>query len=161
MNQSPIAYYDELGLLNDRFIAVHLADATASEIRLLAGRGVRAILSPSSNLHITGALPPLDAIAKYGMRFAFGTDGRGSNASIDVVGEARLLWEQAPELPAGRYLDALTSAGAEILQFEELGTIGRGARPGLLSVEVDAATDDVRSLERQILTSPASKRALH
>ncbi|MEO5931612.1 MAG: amidohydrolase family protein, partial [Candidatus Kapaibacterium sp.] len=75
---SPIEYYDRMGILDDHFVAVHLADASADELAILGARGVRAILSPTSNLHITGLLPNMDAILENGIRFALGTDGRGS-----------------------------------------------------------------------------------
>lgn len=156
----PVEFYDRLGVLNDRFIAVHLADATVEEVELLARRGVRAILSPSSNLHITGKLPKLDAITASGMRFAFGTDGRGSNASIDVFSEAQILLERWSDLRPGIFLEGLTTSGAEILQFDDLGAIRPGARPGLLALHVEHAGDDLRSLERQIVMSSPEQRRL-
>lgn len=148
---SPIEYYDRIGVLNDRFVAVHLADARPDEIDLLARRGVRAILSPTSNLHITGKLPPMEAIVESGMQFALGTDGRGSNPSVDVFSEARILLEHWPDLPAGLILEALTSAGADILQFDDMGRIDREMRPGLVSIEMANASDDMRALEREII----------
>lgn len=155
---SPIAFYDAIGLLNDRFVAVHLADATPEEIALLAQRGAMAILSPYSNLHITGLLPPFESIVRSGMRFALGTDGRGSNPGSDVFGEARILLEHWPDLKPGALLEALTRSGAHILQFPELGVIRPGACPGLLAVELDAIPDDPGTLERRIIVDSRSRR---
>ncbi len=157
---APISYYDQLGILDERFVAVHLADATAEEITLLAARGARAILSPYSNIHITGTLPPFEAIVGSGMRFALGTDGRGSNPSVDVFSEARILLEQWPDLKPGILLQALTVSGADILRFPELGRLRPGMRPGLLAVELDAASPDVGMLERQIILYPRERRAV-
>ncbi|MDB5035213.1 MAG: Cytosine deaminase-like protein [Chlorobi bacterium] len=151
---SPIEYYDRMGILDDHFVAVHLADATADELAMLGARGVRAILSPVSNLHITGLLPKLDAIVGNGIRFALGTDGRGSNPGIDVFDEARVLLERWPDLPAGIFLDALTTEGAAILGFDDLGAIAPGNVPGLVAVQIERITDDIRSLEQQIILSP-------
>lgn len=154
----PIAYYDSLGLLDDRFVAVHLADATADEIDLLAQRGTMAILSPFSNLHITGKLPPFEAIIRSGMRFALGTDGRGSNPGSDVFGEARILLQYWPDLKPGALLEALTRSGAGILQFGELGIIRPGSRPGLLAVELKDIPHDLGALERAIILDAGSRR---
>ncbi len=158
--RSPVEFYDTIGLLNERFVAVHLANATSGELALLAGRGARAILSPASNLHITGLLPDLETIVRVGMRFAFGTDGRGSNASVDVIDEARLLFERFPDLRPGAFLRALTADAAAILQFPDLGALRPGTAPGLLAVAIGDVTDDLTRLEAQILTAPASRRAL-
>ncbi len=150
---SPIEYLDRLGVLDEHYIAVHLADATAMEIERLASRGVRAILSPRSNLHITGLFPSLHAIVASGMRFALGTDGRGSSPSVDVFDEAAALLDQGTRLPAGRLLDALTVDAAGILQMPDLGSLQMGSRPGLLSVEIGEISDDIARIEREIILS--------
>jgi aminodeoxyfutalosine deaminase len=151
---SPIEYYDRAGLLNDHFVAVHLADARPQEIELLARRGVKAILSPTSNLHITGKLPDLESIVRSGMTFALGTDGRGSNPSVDVFDEAKVLLERWPDLKPGIMLEALTTAGGEVLQFGDMGSITVGNRPGLISVTVRSVTDNLRNLESAIVQEP-------
>lgn len=155
---SPIEQYDRMGLLDENFVAVHLADATGEEIDLLAARGVRAILSPASNLHITGKLPDVERMISSGLRFGFGTDGRGSNPSLDVFTEAAILMENRPDLPPGAMLRALTVDGAEILQFNDLGALTPGTRPGLISIEVDGTDDDPARLERSIIVEARSRR---
>jgi cytosine/adenosine deaminase-related metal-dependent hydrolase len=155
---SPIELYDGLGLLNDRFVAVHLTDATTDEIDLLGQRGVKAILSPTSNLHITGRLPDLEAIAGAGMTIALGTDGRGSNPSMDVFDEARLLHSRWPDLSPGLFLDALTANGADVLGLPGLGRIEAGAVPGLVSVTTAVVSDDLRRMEEAILTASVRRR---
>jgi cytosine/adenosine deaminase-related metal-dependent hydrolase len=151
---SPIEYYERAGLLNERFVAVHLADATPQEIELLARRGAKAILSPTSNLHITGKLPDLEAIVRSGMIFALGTDGRGSNPSVDVFDEAKVLLERWPGLKPGMMLEALTAGGSEVLQFGDMGSIAPGKRPGLIAVTVRSVTSNLRMLESAIVLEP-------
>lgn len=149
---SPIAYLDRLGVVDSRYVAVHLADATAEEIRLLAARGARAILSPRSNLHITGLFPPIDEIVASGMRFALGTDGRGSSPTIDVFDEAATILEHCDTLPPGRLLEALTTDAAAILQMPDLGSFSIGNVPGLISVEIPETGNDLARLERAIIS---------
>ena len=158
---SPIPLYDSLGLLTDRFVAVHLADATHQEIQLLASRGVKVILSPTSNLHITGLLPPVRVIVEAGMKIALGTDGRGSNSSMDVFDEARLLYQHFPDLPSGTLLRALTVGGADILNFSDLGDLCVGSNPGLISIETSNTTSDLRRLELAILDASTAKRMVY
>ena len=155
---SPIPFYDRLGILSERFVAVHLADARPEEIRLLARRGVGAVLSPTSNLHITGLLPPVRQMVEEGMKLALGTDGRGSNPSMDVFDEARFLHERFPDLLSGTLLRALTSGGADLLGFPDLGRIAAGTRPGLVSIEIAGKSTDPEHLEHLILSRSAKKR---
>jgi len=147
----PIASYDQAGILDHRFVAVHLADATGVEIALLARRGARAILSPRSNQHITGLVPDVPTMVRHGVVFAYGTDGRGSNDSVDVTGEARLIAGMYEDLPAGVHLESLTWRGAEILGFHDLGRLHVGCAPGLLSIQIPAVSGDYAELERSIL----------
>ena len=155
---SPIRLYDTLGLLANDFVAVHLTDATDEEIDLLARRGVKAIFSPTSNLHITGRLPDVERIVGAGMTVALGTDGRGSNPDMDVFSEARLLKERYPEIPSGTWLRALTSGGADILQFSELGRIREKTAPGLVAVEVrHLGGTSLEECERSVLLNAVSR----
>lgn len=155
---SPIPFYDELGILAHEMVVVHLTDATDEEIDLLANREVKAILSPTSNLHITGRLPRVEHIAESGMKIALGTDGRGSNPDMDVFSEAGLLKERYPGIPAGTWLRALTAGGADILQFTELGRIREKTAPGLVSVEVSHLGDTtLEECERSVLLRAVSR----
>ncbi|MCC7438576.1 MAG: amidohydrolase family protein [Armatimonadetes bacterium] len=157
---SPIEFYDRMGIIDENYVGVHLTDATEQELALLASRGAWGILSPASNLHITGKLPDAMAMVRHGLRFAFGTDGRGSNPSIDVFDEAKILLEGFPNLPVGTLLEALTIHGAEVLQFSDLGRITVGATSPLLSVTVHGAPNDLRSLEHGIVMDAVWRRCV-
>lgn len=149
---SPISFYDRLGILDENFVAVHLADARPEEIALLGRRGVRAVLSPRSNLHITGLFPDVRAMAAAGIPLALGTDGRGSSPGMDVFDEASVILERLPDLPPGTLLRALTSGGADALGFERLGRLRPGTTPGLISVRADdPVSSDLQGLEESIL----------
>ncbi len=140
----PIEWFDRRGYLDERFVAVHLTDASDAEIRLLADRGARAILSPTSNLHITDRLPPYRAILRSGLRFALGTDGRGSNPSMDVLDEARLLAESFPEESRVPLLRGLIPEGASILDLPEVAEYRAGRISPFLvhSLEVAEPTEE-------------------
>jgi cytosine/adenosine deaminase-related metal-dependent hydrolase len=156
---APIEHYDRLGLLGPSLAAVHLADATDDEIALVATRGVRVILSPTSNLHIGNRLPPLEAIVARGIPFALGTDGRGSNPSIDVFDEARLLAERFESLDGMLLIQALTANGAAMLGFGELGRIAPGTRPGLVAIEVASLDGSDGDVARRVVIEPISRGA--
>lgn len=148
---APIAYFDQIGLIDNRLVAVHLAGATRSEIAVLARRGARAILSPRSNLHITGLFPDVRSMVRCGLEFAFGTDGRGSNSSVDLLAEASQVAARFPDLPPGVLLEGATWGGARILGFADMGRLRTGRRPGIVSIITGTTPADYRSLEKAIL----------
>jgi cytosine/adenosine deaminase-related metal-dependent hydrolase len=154
---SPIAYYESIGLLGPDFAAVHLADATADEIALVARRGVRVILSPISNWHIGRRVPPLEEIVRNGIPFALGTDGRGSNWSIDVFDEARELATRFEWLDGMVLLRALTTNGAATLGFDDMGRIAPGMRPAPMTAEIASLDGNPSEIVRRIILEPISR----
>jgi cytosine/adenosine deaminase-related metal-dependent hydrolase len=139
--QSPVAFADELGALGPHAIAVHLTDARPEELDLVARRDAPVVLCPRSNLYIETRLPPLLAILAAGIAPALGTDSLASNASLDVLAEARALADRFPSVPASALLQMATWNGARVLGRTDLGRIARGARPGLLVIEGDPKAD--------------------
>lgn len=158
--ESALAHYERLGLLGPNLAAVHLADATAEEIALVAARGVRVILSPTSNVHIGNRVPPLAEIVRRDIPFALGTDGRGSNPSVDVFDEARLLAERFEWIDGMLLLRALTTSGAAVLGISGIGVIEPGMRPGLIAVELDSLSGSDSDIARRIVLEPNSRRRI-
>jgi cytosine/adenosine deaminase-related metal-dependent hydrolase len=139
--ESPIAFADALGALAPDVLAVHLTDALPAEIDLVARRGATVVLCPRSNLHIETRLPPLLALRAAGIVPALGTDSLASNASLDVLAEARALHDRFPAVPAVELVGMATWAGARALGRTDVGRIARGARPGLIAIEGDVGAD--------------------
>jgi cytosine/adenosine deaminase-related metal-dependent hydrolase len=142
----PIGYVDELGCLNERLIAVHLAQAGSAEIALLARRGVRPCLCPSSNLHLTGALPLVDEMIAAGLRPALGTDSTASGQSLNLFGEMEILLDRG--VGAAIILKMATLHGAEALRLsDDYGRIVKGKRPPLIHVSFDELIEKSRRPE--------------
>ena len=92
-------------------------------LRFVAESGAPVVLCPRSNLHIEGRPPPLDAILAAGISPALGTDSLASNASLDVLAEARLFAERFSEVPARALFDMATVNGARALARADLGRV--------------------------------------
>jgi cytosine/adenosine deaminase-related metal-dependent hydrolase len=120
---------------------VHLTDARADELRLVAERGCPVVFCPRSNLHIETRLPPLLAALSAGLTPALGTDSLASNASLDVLAEARALADRFPGVPAKDLVRMATWEGARALGRTDVGRIAKGARPGLVAIEGEAGED--------------------
>ena len=157
--KSPIAFADELGALAPHVLLVHLTDARPEELALVAQRGAPVVFCPRSNLHIETRLPPLLSARAVGLNPALGTDSLASNASLDVLAEARALADRFPTVPARDLVAMATWYGACALGRRDVGRVARGARPGLIAIEGDVGDDacafvlrNVRSLPRRWLS---------
>jgi cytosine/adenosine deaminase-related metal-dependent hydrolase len=133
--KSSIELAEELGALDSSVVCVHLTDARPAELERVARRGAPVVLCPRSNLFIEARLPPLLAMRAAGLSPALGTDSLASNASLDVLAEARALSDRFPTVPASELLRMATWAGAQALGLTGVGRIARGARPGIIVVE--------------------------
>ncbi|HEY3818817.1 MAG TPA: amidohydrolase family protein [Polyangiaceae bacterium] len=146
----PIAFADELGALGPHVLAVHLTDARPDELDLVARRGSPVVLCPRSNLFIETRLPPLLAIRAAGLSPALGTDSLASNASLDVLAEARALADRFSTVPARELLRMATWGGALALGRADVGRVAPGARPGLFAIDGDAGDAPDAFVLRQV-----------
>jgi aminodeoxyfutalosine deaminase len=139
--KSPVAFADDLGALGPHGVCVHLTDASPEEFELVARRGASVVFCPRSNLFIETRLPPLLTARAAGILPALGTDSLASNASLDVLAEARALGERFPTVPARELLRMATWEGARALGRADVGRVARGARPGLFAIDGDPGDD--------------------
>jgi cytosine/adenosine deaminase-related metal-dependent hydrolase len=148
--RSPVALADDLGALGPSVLLVHLTDARPEELELVARRGSPVVFCPRSNLHIETKLPPLLAARAAGLLPALGTDSLASNASLDVLAEARALADRFPTVTAEELVRMATWAGARALGRSDLGRVARGARPGLFVIDGEPGADACAFVLRQV-----------
>jgi cytosine/adenosine deaminase-related metal-dependent hydrolase len=144
-HESPVTFADRLGALGPHVLAVHLADARPEELATVAERKAPVVVCPRSNLFIDVHLPPLLAMRAAGIEPALGTDSLASNASLDVLAEARALKDRFPDVPARELLQMATWNGARALGRKDLGRIAKGSRPGIAVVDSDGSLEDPAS----------------
>jgi len=148
--KSPIDLADELGALAPHVVCVHLTDTRAEELALVARRGAPVVFCPRSNLFIETKLPPLLAARAAGILPGLGTDSLASNASLDVLAEARALADRFPTVPAQELLQMATWQGARALGRSDVGRIARGATPGLLAIDGEVGEDPCAFVLRNV-----------
>jgi cytosine/adenosine deaminase-related metal-dependent hydrolase len=148
--KSPVALADDLGALGPHVLCVHLTDARPDELELVARRGAPVVFCPRSNLYIETRLPPLLAIRAAGILPALGTDSLASNASLDVLAEARALADRFSTVPARELLRMATWEGARALGRDDVGRVARGTRPGLVAIEGEPGDDPAAFVLRNV-----------
>jgi cytosine/adenosine deaminase-related metal-dependent hydrolase len=155
-HKAPVDLAADLGLVAPDVLLVHLTDVRSDELDRVAASGAPVVLCPRSNLFIEVKLPPLLEMLKAGIVPALGTDSLASNASLDVLAEARALADRFPSVDKRVLLEMATAAGARALGRPDLGRLAKGLRPGVLCVGGSLGPNDDPSAF--VLRQPASNR---
>jgi 5-methylthioadenosine/S-adenosylhomocysteine deaminase len=88
----PAAYLDDLGLLTERTLLAHGVWLDDEELDLIAARGATVVSNPAANMKLAvGRIFDYPAARAAGVRVGLGTDGAGSNDSLDLLGDLKLF----------------------------------------------------------------------
>jgi 5-methylthioadenosine/S-adenosylhomocysteine deaminase len=88
--ERPAHYLDRVGLLGPRTVVAHGVWLDSDELDLLAERQVTVATNPVANMKLaTGGPFPYPAARERGVRVGLGTDGAGSNDSLDLLADAK------------------------------------------------------------------------
>ncbi len=151
----PAAYLDRVGMLNERTVLAHGVWLDRAELELIAERGCTVVANPVANMKLAvGGILPYPAAREAGVAIGLGTDGPGSNDSLDLFSDlkafalaqrhasgdptvlpAREAWQiatgtAAPLLTAGREVQRVTALSEE-----------QNVAPGKGGLRVGAAAD--------------------
>jgi 5-methylthioadenosine/S-adenosylhomocysteine deaminase len=86
----PAAYLDGLGLLNGRTVLAHGVWLDPEELALIAERGATVVTNPVANMKLAvGGVFPHPAAKAAGVAVGLGTDGAGSNDSLDLLSDLK------------------------------------------------------------------------
>ena len=143
----PIARLDQLGLINERLMAVHATQLEPEEIALLAERGSAVVHCPQSNLKLASGFCPVHALLEAGVTVALGTDSTASNNNLDMLAEmqtAALLAKgvsgNAEAVTAAEALEMATLSGARALGLDaEIGSLRAGKSADIVALNLTAA----------------------
>ncbi len=132
----PAAYLDRLGLLNERTVLAHGVWLDAAELELIAARGSTVVTNPVANMKLAvGGVFPYPAARKAGVAVGLGSDGAGSNDSLDLLAD----------LKAFALAQKHAAADPTVIAAAEAWEIASGARAPLLGagkpLSVGAAAD--------------------
>lgn len=119
----PAAYLDRLGALNERAVLAHGVWLDPEELALISARGATVVTNPTANMKLAvGGVFPHPAASAAGVAVGLGTDGAGSNDSLDLLADLK-LFALAQKHAAG---------DPTALDAEEAWAVATGARAPLL-----------------------------
>ena len=120
-----------------RTLVIHGNYLADDEIAFLATQRERltVVYCPRTHAYFGHDRYPLAKLLDHGVSMAIGTDGRGSNPDLSVLGELRHVAEAHPEVSPRRILELGTIDGARALDCgAELGSIEVGKRARFCTV---------------------------
>ncbi len=88
--ERPAFYLDRLGLLSERTVLAHGVWLDPDELALVAERGATVVTNPVANMKLAvGGVFPHPAAKAAGVAVGLGTDGAGSNDSLDLLADLK------------------------------------------------------------------------
>lgn len=141
----PLKRLQDLGIVNQSLIAVHMTQLFPNEISLLAQANASVVHCPCSNMKLSSGICPVAELHKAGVNVCLGTDGASSNNDLSFLSEiktAALLDKlhsgAANALKAFEYLEMATLNGAIALGLEEkIGSVEVGKEADLVAIELN------------------------
>ena len=143
---SPVEYYKECGLLNERFLAAHCLLPSPSDLDLLAENDCGIAHNMVANIKSGKGVAPVPQMLERGMRVGLGTDGPMSGNTMDMIhllGYVTKLQKAAHKdpliLPPRTVVDMATIGGARALHMEDrIGSLEQGKRADIIILSTEA-----------------------
>jgi 5-methylthioadenosine/S-adenosylhomocysteine deaminase len=158
----PAEYLDRLGLLGDRTVLAHGVWLDQGELELIAARGSTLVTNPVANMKLAvGGVFPYPAARRAGVAVGLGTDGAGSNDSLDVLADLKtfaLIQRHAardPTVVPAAEAWRLATGGLAPLLSDGGGRLRAGAPADFLLLRHDAPELCVGDLEADLVYAGA------
>lgn len=141
-------FLDHIGFLSNRLTLAHGVHARADELALIAARGARISVNPSSNLHLASGIAPAAVMQQAGVDIAMGLDGCAFDEDDDALREMRLFrhlnqgWAFAEGLSRQDVLKAVCATSRKGLGAAAGGVLEVGAPADLLLLDLDSLDRD-------------------
>ncbi len=140
----PLQRIDDLGLLSERFIAIHMTQLTTDEIKRVADCGTHVVHCPKSNLKLASGFTAINELLDAKVNLAIGTDGAASNNQLNMLSElntaalvAKAVSQNPQSFSAQQALEAATINGAKALGLESVtGSLEVGKAADIIAIDL-------------------------
>ncbi|MEK7785413.1 MAG: amidohydrolase family protein [Chloroflexota bacterium] len=105
--RSPVAYLEDLGVLEAKPLLIHCVQVDEADIQRLARSGSAVVHCPRSNQRLQCGRMPLEKFLAAGVPVALGTDSLTSSPSLDIREEAEAAIEMHASLVPAEAISAL------------------------------------------------------
>jgi cytosine/adenosine deaminase-related metal-dependent hydrolase len=143
--KTPLAVMLERGVIDDRWIVVHLNELSEEDLgRLESGPRFHLAHCPRSSRHFQHRAFALRQLRDLGFNICLGTDSLASNSSLSLFAEMRTVRDVHQWLEPARILEMATTNSARALhQTDALGRIRTGFQADLIALPIEDGSGDI------------------
>jgi 5-methylthioadenosine/S-adenosylhomocysteine deaminase len=159
--KTPVAYFNDLGLLDSKTTAAHCVWIEGEDFDILADKGVTVGTCPISNLKLASGVCNVPLLLEKGINVAIGTDSVSSNNNLNYIEEMKFFSLVHKErfgdptlITPKQVLYAGTRAGALAQEREDSGKLKVGYRADLIVLDIEGPhMQPVHSLVNNLIYS--------
>jgi len=145
--KTPLKALDEIGFLKKDVLLAHAIYLNDDDLKILKKRDVAVSYNPVSNMKLASGAARIDEMMRQGIRVGLGTDGPGSNNTLDMLQDMKiaallqkLRYMDPRSLPAKNAVRMATRGGAEALNLDQMiGSIEPGKKADLIILDTRKA----------------------
>ena len=144
--KSMVRHLDDMGGINDKFVAAHGVWLEPAELDILAQKGAKVAHNPISNLKLGSGIAPVREMLDLGLEVGLGCDGstQSDNQNMfevmrvaGMLGNLRFPYRTGKWITAEESFSMATIGGAALTgQARKLGRIEEGYRADLVLLEL-------------------------
>jgi 5-methylthioadenosine/S-adenosylhomocysteine deaminase len=143
--KKPVRHLYDLGVLDEKTVAVHCNWLTKEDMEILADTGVGVSHNPESSMKLAAGVAPIAEMLERKINVGLGTDGAASNNDLDMFREMdsaakihKVMSLNPTAMSAQTVLQAATIGGAKLLGLEKLiGSIEVGKRADIILIDMN------------------------
>jgi 5-methylthioadenosine/S-adenosylhomocysteine deaminase len=143
--KTPVRFLADIGLLGPDLLGAHAIYVDEKEMSLLKRTDTKVNHNPTTNTKGATGTSPVPEMLKRKINVSLGTDGAGSNNTLDMLEEMKVtailhklrLWDPSV-LSAWQVLEMATLNGAKAVGLEErIGSLEAGKKADIIIVKTD------------------------
>lgn len=143
--KKPVDHLLELGVLDERTVAVHGNWLDKKDIDVFADLGVKVSHNPESSMKLAAGIAPVPAMLSKGITVGIGTDGCASNNDMDMFREMdtaakvhKITTLDPTVMNAETVFRMATIGGAKVLGLNQLtGSIEEGKKADIILLDMN------------------------
>ena len=138
---TPVQYLDNLGVLDEHTIAVHLLHTDQKDLEILKKNGAQVCLCPRSNQNLHQKLPDIEKMLTAGIKPCLGTDSLASVETLSIFDEMAFVAASFPQVDPADILEMATLSGGKALGLgHKIGSLHPDCKGIFIYIHVSAGT---------------------
>lgn len=142
-NTTPTAYLESIGMFEYGGGGFHCVYLSNEDINIFKQRNMHIITNPGSNTKLASGIAPISVFDGLGINLGIGTDGAGSNNSLNMfkemylaTGLQKLLFMDPKAMPADRVLRAATVGSALAMGLDDCDVLAPGKQADIIEINM-------------------------